>query len=306
MAIRTSFSGHETFPLRFNWLTKAVDAASDDPEIFNADRAIAKFGVGKNMVRSIRHWGLACGALTDHPEIGGGYKATEFGRQLFSVGEVGGWDPYLEDIGTTWLLHWKLCYRPEPSPLWHFLFARWSGREINMIAVKPAFAKWAEQEEIGLPADSTLKRDLHCLLATYVNRKARQRNLENALGSPFAELNLVHQTDGVYHFRRGPQPSLPVEIFVYAVLRFWKDQQGDAKSISIQEVLQEAGSPGRIFKIAENRAFDMLMQVEQWEHKPFTYRDSAGNRQLYLQDESITAEAVLQRYYAADRVRALT
>jgi len=56
---RISFSGHETFPLRFNWLKKGIDAAAEDPEIFNSDRAIAEFGVGKNMVRAIRHWGLA-------------------------------------------------------------------------------------------------------------------------------------------------------------------------------------------------------------------------------------------------------
>lgn len=296
MAIRISFSGHETFPLRFNWLKKAIDAASIDPEIFNADRAIAKFGVGKNMVRSIRHWGLASGVLTDHPEIGGGYEPTGFGEQLFGSD---GWDPYLEDIGTIWLLHWRLCAHPEPSPLWHYIFARWSGRDISMLSVKPTFADWAEQEEINLPADSTLKRDLQCLLGTYVNRRSTRSDLEEALGSPFASLNLIHRTDGVYHFRRGPQPSLPAEIFVYAVLQFWDDRHEEAKSISIQDILQENASPGRIFKIADNRAFDLLMQVERWEQKPFTYSDSAGNRQLFRQDETVTAKDVLQRYYAS-------
>lgn len=31
MAIRPSFSGHETFPLRFGWLKKALDAAVHFP-----------------------------------------------------------------------------------------------------------------------------------------------------------------------------------------------------------------------------------------------------------------------------------
>ena len=86
---RISFSGHETFPLRFNWLKKGVDSASDDPEIFNADRAIAQFGVGKNMVRAIRHWGLACGTLEDHPDAGGGYRPTEFGLRVFGKKGMG-------------------------------------------------------------------------------------------------------------------------------------------------------------------------------------------------------------------------
>ena len=300
---RISFSGHETFPLRFHWLKKGVDAAADDPKIFKSDRAIAKFGVGKNMVRAIRHWGLACGTLETDPDTGGGYRPTAFGKQLFADG---GWDPYLEDVGTAWLLHWSLCAQPEPSPLWHFVFARYAGRELGILSVKPSFKEWAESEDINLPADSTLKRDLKCLLGTYATRASTRSDLEEALGSPFTPLNLVHQTDGVYHFRPGPQPTLPAEIFIYAILRFWEKTRAEANTISIQEVLQRDGSPGRIFKLSENRAFDLLMEAETWEKPPFVYRDSAGNRQLLRQDEDVTAQSVLERYYASARERVLT
>jgi hypothetical protein len=295
---RISFSGHETFPLRFNWLKKGVDAATDDPGIFNDDAAIAEFGVGKNMVRAIRHWGLACGTLESVPEVGGGYRPSEFGKEMFGDD---GWDPYMEDVGTAWLLHWKLCARPEPSPLWHFVFARWSGREIRIRTVKPPFANWADSEGIDLPADSTLERDLKCLFATYAKRRTTRSDLEGALGSPLKELNLIHQTDGVYHFQRGPQPSLPAEIFVFAVLQYWEENRAEAKSISIQEVLQESGSPGRVFKLSENRAFDLLRQAEKWKESPFTYRDSAGNRQLFRQNETVTSQSVLERYYSSAR-----
>src|SRR4051812_11648197 len=66
------FSGHETFPLRYGWLKKAYDAVAplaDDPNnkhtVFLADDAIARFGVGKNMVASIRHWATAAGVIAD-------------------------------------------------------------------------------------------------------------------------------------------------------------------------------------------------------------------------------------------------
>ena len=300
---RISFSGHETFPLRFNWLKKGVDTADEDPEIFSADRAIAEFGVGKNMVRAIRHWGLACGTLEGVPEVGGGYRPTDFGRQLFADD---GWDPYLEDVGTAWLLHWKLCARPEPSPLWHFVFARWAGREIEMLNIRSPFADWAEAEGIDLPANSTLKRDLKCLLGTYATRRTTRSDLEDALGSPLTELNLVHETDGVYHFRRGPQPSLPAEIFTAAVLQYWDETRPEANSIAIQEVLQRDGSPGRVFKVSENKAFDLLMQAQTWDPPPFTYRDSAGNRQLFRTNETAaTASSILERYFETARDRVL-
>ena len=61
-----SFSGHETFPFRYPWLKKGVDAVSDDPEVFLREDAIVTLGVGKNMVRSIRHWCLATGLIDQY------------------------------------------------------------------------------------------------------------------------------------------------------------------------------------------------------------------------------------------------
>ena len=46
----------KTFPLRYGWLKKAYDAVrksedqADNGEVFSGPDAIARFGVGKNMV----------------------------------------------------------------------------------------------------------------------------------------------------------------------------------------------------------------------------------------------------------------
>src|SRR3974390_179077 len=75
------FSSHETFVFRHSWLKKAVDAVIEDPEIFTRDSAIVTLGVGKNMVRSIRHWGLATGILAEEPKSRGTrLGVTDFGR----------------------------------------------------------------------------------------------------------------------------------------------------------------------------------------------------------------------------------
>jgi hypothetical protein len=60
------FAGHETFTLRYGWLKKAVDATLDRQDIFLQDDALVTLGVGKNMVRAIRHWGLVTGVLEDN------------------------------------------------------------------------------------------------------------------------------------------------------------------------------------------------------------------------------------------------
>ena len=51
-----SFGRHETFPLRYSWLTKGFQALISNQNIFSSDEATVELGVGKNMVKSIRFW----------------------------------------------------------------------------------------------------------------------------------------------------------------------------------------------------------------------------------------------------------
>src|SRR5512137_787068 len=82
-----SFAGHETFPFRYTWLRKALDFVAQDPEAFGRDDAMVQLGVGKNMVRSMRHWALACRVLEEDSSVannrGRSLRATPFGLQLF-------------------------------------------------------------------------------------------------------------------------------------------------------------------------------------------------------------------------------
>src|SRR4051812_16375486 len=87
------FAGHETFPLRQMWLKKAYDRHLDFvvPRAAFADEdAIAAFGVGKNMVSSIRHWALACDVIAEKPGVEG-YPITDNGRLIF---DDEGLDPF--------------------------------------------------------------------------------------------------------------------------------------------------------------------------------------------------------------------
>ena len=66
-----AFSGHETFVFRYGWLKKAADAILVRPDTFTNDGAMVILGVGKNMVRSIRHWAIATRILEEKPHTRG-------------------------------------------------------------------------------------------------------------------------------------------------------------------------------------------------------------------------------------------
>ena len=84
---RPQLSGHETFPLRYGWLKKAFDAVrsaedrSGNKSVFIGEDAIARFGVGKNMVASMRHWATAAGLIEDVPDEQR-LRCTELGKSL--------------------------------------------------------------------------------------------------------------------------------------------------------------------------------------------------------------------------------
>ncbi|MBO7541214.1 MAG: DUF4007 family protein, partial [Bacteroidales bacterium] len=100
-----TFSGHESFPCKTLWLKKGYDFVMADKD-FNAPEEVVNFGVGKNMVAAIRYWYKAFGLNKD--------SETEWiANYIFDSDK--GKDPYMEDLGTLWLLHFLLIYSGEAS-----------------------------------------------------------------------------------------------------------------------------------------------------------------------------------------------
>ena len=99
--VQHSFSGHETFPFRYPWLKKGFDAVRENGNVFLDDDAITTLGVGKNMVRSIRHWCLTAGVVEENTvERGGALRGSELGKLLLADD---GLDPYLRQVHGGWL-----------------------------------------------------------------------------------------------------------------------------------------------------------------------------------------------------------
>src|SRR4051794_26660078 len=115
--MQVTFSGHETFPFRYGWLKKGVDAARNDRACFTSERAMVDLGVGKNMVQSIKYWGIATGLLaaTKNSKNRFEYTPTLVAEELLSDE---GFDPFLEDPITLWFLHWQLASNVAVATTW--------------------------------------------------------------------------------------------------------------------------------------------------------------------------------------------
>nr|NUR36593.1 DUF4007 family protein [Sphingomonas sp.] len=271
---KAQFAGHETFPLRLLWLKKAYDAVGAGAPIrtFQEQDAIARFGVGRNMAVAIRYWALASGLFE---ETQGTIAATELGHAIL---KDDGLDPYLESPATIWLIHWNIASTPDRTTTTHFVFNHLAGLEFDAAGIVEQLFSLASTETRRL-SRGTLKRDVEVFLRGYVRRGEGQ--IEDAAEPLLAELGLIREArmGGWFEFARGPKPSLPPGIFAYALGQFW-EEQGNAATLTAEQICYAPGSPGRVFKLDEDSVVTRLMGLGALTDDAWQWVDTAGLRQV--------------------------
>ncbi len=273
---RPCFSGHETFPLRYGWLQKAYEAVrlaqspKDAIHIFRDPDAIARFGVGRNMVGAIRFWATGTGILKETCE---GLEVTWLGDLLFGESGI---DPNLEEDGSLWLLHWHLAGRTRLTCA-YWLFNEFRGGIFVRRDIVAALLKLANERTWSRVAPTTVDRDLQCLLRTYIGGRGSSEARESVL----AELGLIRPLDKQRsRLSRGRRPNLPNSVFVFFLNEFWSEFDDGRKTMSFENIAYAPGSPGRIFLLDEDDIVERLEQLEQASAGDFTWSETAGLRQV--------------------------
>ena len=275
-AYRPCFSGHQTFPLRYGWLQKAYRAVSeaispkDAVHVFRDQASIARFGVGRNMVGAIRHWATGAGVLEETKD---GLHVAWLGDMLF--GETG-IDPYLEQDGSLWLLHWHLVGRPRLTSA-YWLFNEFRGGSFVRQDLISALLKLKEERGWSRVAATTVDRDVQCLLRTYIGGRGHTGAGESVL----AELGLVRPMDKHRsRLSRGRKPSLPDAVFLCCLNEFWDTVALDQATMSFEKVAFAPGSPGRVFLLDEHDIVDRLERLDQVSDGTLSWSETAGLRQI--------------------------
>ncbi|WP_060769525.1 DUF4007 family protein [Methylobacterium sp. AMS5] len=291
---RPQFSGHETFPLRYGWLKKAYDAISAtkhdmaNKQVFLSDDSIARLGVGKNMVSSIRHWATVCGII-EEDRTTGQLVTTPLGDLLFGSNAV---DPYLESSASLWLIHWCLCANASKATTWFWTFSHYNNTTFKRDDLVDGLMKVAEGRGWQRVSRSTVQRDVECFVRTYESRPAgAQGAVEDSLESPLAELGLVRGLKGHFQIVRSLRSSLPDSVFAYALNQFWNAQQVTT-TLSYERIAHEPGSPGRIFVLDETELATRLGALEDVTRGLFQWSETAGLKQV-IRERALSSEEAL-------------
>jgi len=299
------FSGHETFPCRYAWLPKAFAAIEEDHTAFSDDeRAMIRLGVGKNMVRAVRFWMVEMSVAVKH--AGGGYEPSGFAKAIFNRKK--GIDPFLEDIRTLWLLHWKLSTHSVQEPLlaWDFLINQWQSPDISPSSVLQSLRRAADKESRP-PSDVTLEQHFDTFLHTYVPTRSRKGEIqEDNLDCPLVELEFINpvgerRIDGtgkrevIYAFRMEDKPDITPEMFAFALDDFWTTRRSTERTLAFKDVTFGHGSPGQIFKLPEWAVRQRLEVISSDPSGSFRYIESATQQQISRR-EGVPAPSVIAAY----------
>ncbi|WP_419600385.1 DUF4007 family protein [Thiolapillus sp.] len=188
--IKVAFGRHETFALRYSWLTKGYQAVSKPKgnSIFSSDEATVVLGVGKNMVNAIRYWLQAAQLIAPAQS---GFETTPLGDKIFGKK---GFDPYLEDEATIWLVHWLIASNPELATGWYWFFNKFHKPEFTSQEAASALLEFAKQNIQSKFSATTVKQDSAIVLRMYARSKGNTRTpIEEVLDSPLSLLGLITQ-----------------------------------------------------------------------------------------------------------------
>ena len=254
------FSGHESFACRYGWLPKLYEAVQRDEELFTSDEhAIVALGLGNNMVKAIRFWGQVFGLLRVQRGLA---RNTELARRLLDMDT--GIDPYLEDPGSLWRLHWMVTAHAGLGA-WVTTFLELQDAQITRDRLIDVVRRRAVAAR-GSVTQRTATNHVDILLRTYDWARFEAATPgEDASGCPFQELHLIETSavngQTVVGVRRGPKPLLDVGAFAFALNDYWQGTAPGSRSLSVRSLLVDRRSPGVVYRLDEGSLLACLEEL---------------------------------------------
>jgi len=251
-------------------------------------------------VESIRHW---C-AVTQLIEEGTSTKKPDgFALRVSTIGErllsEQGWDPYLEDDASLWLVHWLLVSNPTIGTTWQIAFSLFQRPDFTKREMVDHVAAFAEKQGVVVK-EASLSRDVDCFVRTYTPAKVttKQAIAEESFDCPLQELGILQSSpDGeLYRFSIGAKPTLPSQIFGYALSEYFDAARNGRNTMSVQECLYGSGSPGQAFKLDENTLIAHVEELEKITKGKVALDETAGLKQIYRRKQ-MDALKLLEFYY---------
>ena len=258
------FRAHDTFYIRKGWLSKGMRNVVANRDVFVAKdknrNPMDVLGIGANMVKALRYW-LQVVGLTKEPTKGQRYQTlTELGEIIFQQ------DPYIEEIGTLWLLQYQMAKNKEEATAWYFFF-----NEFNLVEFTREDYVRALQNYIMMAQEHAAVRsltdDFFCIINTYISRSKNSSvkvSPENNIDCPFGELGLIDvlsKNGNNIVYKKSVPASEAINPWIALAVIY--DQSGDSTELSLSSLLSTPSNIGKVFSLDSITMLEVLHRAER-------------------------------------------
>jgi len=283
--IKYTFSGHDSFQCRQLWLKKGFDYIKSQKS-FNDEDAVVKLGVGKNMVSSIRYWMKAFNII-DNKDF-----HTDFGTKLF---DENGYDPFLENDASLWLLHYQLI-KTGIASIYSIIFNEF--RKEKLFFNRDTFLNYLKRRreiESSLSFnDNTVADDFTVFVKMYQN-KEDSKDVEESFSGILSDIDLLKTIgkgkDEQYQIESNERDQLPAEVLLFSIL----DNPIYGNSINLNSLEYDTNSPGSIFCLNRSGLTNKISEIV-FNNKYILFTDHAGIRELQFKNKP-DPFSILDKYY---------
>lgn len=259
MSDKFKFRAHDTFFIRKGWLYKGMKNILIQPDVFisKTENPMDVLGIGANMVKAMRYWLQAVGLTTELTSGRRTQTLTDLGKIIFDN------DKYIEEMGTLWLLHYKLATTIEEATAWYFFFNEFTLSEFDRDDFILAINNYIRLngDEVS---ERSLEDDFNCIINTYVPRiKSNPEKVqpESNIDCPLGELGLidiVSKKEKIYK-KSYPKKDTIHPLILLAVII---ENANGQKEIKIASLQNDVMNVGKVFNLDIITLTNLLYKIE--------------------------------------------
>lgn len=277
--IKMRLQGHEKFALREGWINKGLMIIPEMSDAFSRKDAPDIFGLGSNMVKSLRYWMKALGLTNES-----GSNLSELGKMIAE------YDPYLEKVFTLWLLHSNIAKNRAEATTWFMYFNHCDANELEKAQIEAILLREVTKYANGQSfSEKSLSNDVDVLLNMYSKNKDKS-DPEDKNVSPFVRLGLIKNNERKYVKNHPDRKNFSEMIVLYELVQM----MGNRESMSIEEATDGENGLAKIYNLTSVMANDLFDKLDASGY--LRVDRTAGLDMIYLSEKYIP-ERIIEKYY---------
>jgi hypothetical protein len=291
-----AYGQHQSFHLRGQWLSKAIDQLDSDNRFFYDPFAFEKIGIGKNMVKSLKHWAVATGVVIDK---------NERNYRLFYLSPFGElvkkYDKGIHIKDTASLLHFHLVKEREPASIWYWFFQVENDAFFSKEELYSRSIAWVNRNESKSVSENSIKKDIDCLLRLYTTGE-NVDDPEDVIQSPLYKIGLLNEDYGVIQKRPRSYHDIGLGALYFVLLKY--AIENNRYSIAIEEFSSENGLWGKIFNMSRVAIVEALEVLTKHKIAPIIF--TRTNNLDTIRVPTVDPIYILEETYKSNRVGVLS